>query len=57
LKFTIDNCARETLFHKFLLSLGCEMLFATYVELDAGTNAEMRTGCHLIVKTFGEPVA
>ena len=27
------------------------MLFATYMGLDAGTNAEMRTRCHLIVKS------
>jgi hypothetical protein len=28
------------------------MLFATYMGLDAGTNAEMRTRCQLIVKSL-----
>jgi len=28
------------------------MLITTYVGLDAAINAEMRTGCHLIVKSL-----
>jgi hypothetical protein len=35
--FTIDNCARQALFHTCLQSLGCQMLFTTYMELDTAT--------------------
>src|SRR5713101_6285215 len=35
LDFIIDNCACEVLFHKCLPSLDCQMLFTTYVGLDA----------------------
>jgi len=33
------------------------MLFPTYVELDAATNEEIRTGCHLIVNSLSSFVS
>lgn len=43
-----DNCARETLFHTFVLEhvINC---FHSVWELDAAITGEIQTRCHLIV--------